>query len=457
MSQTEASILIIDDDPDVLTTARMFLKQLFSNVITEEDPGNIPSHMQEQSFDIILLDMNFSKGRNDGSEGIFWLNSIIETDPSTVVLFITAYGGIDLAVESIKAGAFDFIVKPWKNDKLLSVIHAALQLSWSRKDLEKFRMRQQILAKDLDQSFGEIIGNSFAMNKVHELVGKVAGTDANVLLLGENGTGKELIAREIHRKSMRELEAFINVDLGAIHENLFESELFGHTKGAFTDAREDKPGRLEIASGGTLFLDEIGNLSLPLQAKLLSVLETRKLTMVGSNKPKDIDFRLVCATNLPVYQMVQKKEFREDLLYRINTVEIRIPPLRERTGDIPLLIDFFLAVYSKKYKKHTLRLTSGTKSRLEKYAWPGNVRELQHAVERAVILSEDNLLHFGDFSADLSYQSDENREDILNLQEMEKRNILKAISRNKGNMTRAAEDLGIARTALYRRLHKYGL
>ncbi len=457
MAKTSASILIVDDDPGILTASQMFLKQLFTLVQVESDPQNIPGLMNEQSFDVILLDMNFTLGKNDGSEGIYWLNRILEQDPSSVVVFITAFGGVDLAVEAMRSGAFDFIVKPWKNDRLLGVFRTALKLNETKREAEKYRHRQEQLLQDMDLLSGTIVGKSLPMQKVFDLVGKVAETEADILLLGENGTGKEVVAREIHRKSLRKDEVFINVDLGAIHENLFESELFGHVKGAFTDAHEDKPGRFEIASGGTLFLDEIGNLSLPLQAKLLSVLEKRIVNRVGSNKEIPVDVRLISATNMPLSEMTLRKEFREDLLYRINMVEIRIPSLRERTGDIPLLSDFFLSRYTQKHKKPGLRIPQRTLDRLGKYSWPGNVRELQHAIERAVILCEENVLQFSDLITDFSALADRQDEGNLNLQEMEKKLILKAISNNRGNMTRAAADLGIARTALYRRLNKHGL
>jgi DNA-binding NtrC family response regulator len=457
MVKTNASILVVDDDPAVRTAAQLYLKQLFSLVVVEGDPRNLPRLMDGESFDVILLDMNFSPGRDDGSEGIHWLGRILEKDPAAVVILITAYGGIDLAVEAMKSGAFDFVVKPWKNDKLLAVIHTGLKLNETRKAAEKYRHRQDVLMKDMDQQSGRIVGNSLAMEKAFGVVDKVAATGANVLLLGENGSGKEVFAREIHRRSDRRDEAFISVDLGAVHEGLFESELFGHVKGAFTDARLDRPGRFEVASGGTLFLDEIGNLSLPLQAKLLSVVENRKVTRLGSNRQLSIDVRLICATNMPLYDMIRRKEFREDLLYRINTVEIRIPPLRERTGDISLLTRFFLNHYSRKYNKAKLRIPQSTLTRLEKYDWPGNVRELQHAVERAVILSEGEILEFVDLLTGLSIHTRSGDEESLNLKEMEKGFILKAISKNRGNITRAAADLGIARAALYRRMEKYGL
>jgi DNA-binding NtrC family response regulator len=457
MAKLPASILIVDDDHGILTASQMFLKQLFTVIQVESDPQNIPALINENKFDVILLDMNFTLGKNDGTEGLYWLNRILEQDPTSVVIFITAFGDVDLAVKAMKSGAFDFIVKPWKNDRLMRVIRTALKLSETRQEAEKYRNRQKQLLQDMDHLSGTIVGESLPMQKIFDLVNKVSGTEADILLLGENGTGKEVVAREIHRKSNRKDEVFINVDLGAIHENLFESELFGHVKGAFTDASSDKPGRFEIASGGTLFLDEIGNLSLPLQAKLLSVLQNRKVTRLGSNKEIPVDVRLVCATNMPLYEMTQRKEFREDLLYRINMVEVRIPPLRERTGDLLRLSEYFLNRYSQKHKKKGLRITRRTLDRMEKYSWPGNVRELQHAIERAVILAEDNVLNFSDLITDLSIRMDNLESEGLNLQQMEKKLILKAISSNRGNMTRAAADLGLARPALYRRLKKHGI
>jgi DNA-binding NtrC family response regulator len=457
MSKTDASILIIDDDQDILTTAKMFLKQLFTHVQVEKDPENIPMHLSTADYDVILLDMNFNKGRNDGEEGIHWLNSILAIDPGTVVIFITAYGGIDLAVQSMKVGAFDFIVKPWKNDKLLGTILSGLQHRQSKLEVKKLRTTQEKLTEDIDQPFQHFIGESLAMQKVFGMIEKVAPTDADVLILGENGTGKEMVAREIHRQSNRKNEAFINVDLGAIHENLFESELFGYMKGAFTDARENKPGRFEAANGGTIFLDEIGNLSLPLQNKLLSVLQNRKVVRLGSNKEVAVDVRLICATNTPLYEMVQQNKFREDLLYRINTVEIRVPALRERVNDIPLLLDYFLSIFSHKYKKGKFKVLQSTLTKLSKYEWPGNIRELLHSVERAVILSDDKILHFADFTSDRLTERGKEISDTFNLDEIEKRYILKAIKKNNGNITRAAKDLGITRTALYRRLEKHGL
>jgi DNA-binding NtrC family response regulator len=457
LARENASILIVDDDPAVRTAAQIFLKQLFSVVITAETPGQIPGLVEEVHFDVILLDMNFSPGKNDGTEGLEWLGKILSSDPTAVVVFITAYGGVDLAVSAMRSGAFDFIVKPWNNDKLLGVIRTALKMRKTNRIAEKYRQRQDLLLADMDQQTGMIVGTSLAMKKVRQTIDKVAETQADVLLLGENGTGKEVVAREIHRCSPRNKEVFIGVDLGAIHPDLFESELFGHARGAFTDAKQEKAGRFELASGGTLFLDEIGNLSPSLQVKLLSVLETRTLTPLGSTRPRPIDVRLICATNMPLYEMTRKKEFREDLLYRINTVEIRIPPLRERSGDIPILIAYFLEHYAKKYNKPSVRIPKSILSRLEAYPWPGNIRELRHAIERAVILSEGDLLEFGDLLTDSSFRHLSREESTLNLQEMERRYILKAISKNHGNITKAARDLGLARAALYRRLEKHGL
>lgn len=457
MIRKEANILIIDDDLDVLVSAQMFLKQMFSLVMVEQRPEKIPELLNTIEFDVILLDMNFSKGKNDGDEGMHWMNQILQIHPDAVVIFITAYGGVDLAVQSVKSGAFDFIVKPWKNDKLLSIIFSALQLRESKLELTKLRSTQKSITQDINQNFENFIGESLAIKRVFNLIDKVAKTDADILIMGENGTGKELVAREIHKQSVRSEEAFINVDLGAIHENLFESELFGHVKGSFTDAHSDKAGRIEISNKGTLFLDEIGNLSVPLQAKLLSVLQNRKVCRIGSNKEISVDFRLVCATNRPLYEMVKEGGFREDLLYRINMVEIPIPPLRDRTEDIPLLAHYFLKKYAKKYRKEKLRLSQNTLNKFQKYHWPGNIREFQHTIERAIILSEGNLLKISSISSDYSFQNPGKKEDNLNLEDMEKQYILRALSKNKGNVTRAAKDLGIARTALYRRLEKYGL
>ena len=383
-----AKILIVDDDADVLLAARLFLRQHIEIVHTEKNPANIPEMMKAENYDLILLDMNFSRESTSGKEGFHWMNKILEIDPAAAVILITGYGDIELAVQGIKEGATNFLLKPWENKKLLATLSATLQVRQSKVELEDLRGRQKVLLADQDHAYSNIIGNSQAMMKVIATVNKIAKTDANILILGENGTGKEVIARAIHRASKRGTDAFINVDLGAITESLFESELFGYKKGAFTDAKEDRAGRFEAAHKGTIFLDEIGNLTQSLQSKLLSVLQNRKVVRLGSNKEIPIDVRLVCATNMPLYQMVSESKFRQDLLYRINTVEIRIPSLRERTEDIEVLVEHFLDIYCKKYKIPKKRLNASTIKRLQVHHWPGNIRELQHAVERAVIMSE---------------------------------------------------------------------
>lgn len=455
----EAKVLIIDDDRDVLLAAKLFLKQHFSVVHTEENPENIPDLMQNETYDVILLDMNFSRDATSGKEGFMWLSKILEIDPATVVILITGYGDIELAVQGIKEGATNFLLKPWDNKKLVATITTSLQLRKSKVELENLRTRQKVMIADQNRAHHTIIGSSPAMMKVMETVRKVAATDANVLVLGENGTGKELIARAIHTASARKDEVFISVDLGAISESLFESELFGFKKGAFTDAKEDRAGRFEAANKGTIFLDEIGNLSLSLQSKLLSVLQNRKVVRLGTNREIPIDVRLLCATNMPLYQMVNEGKFRQDLLYRINTVEVHVPPLREREDDIQALVEYFLEVYSRKYKMPSKRLNAPTLKRLEKHAWPGNIRELQHAVERAVIMSESNILQPSDFF--LSPVEENNADKIttsnMNLEETEKMLIRKVIDKHGGNISKAAKELGLTRASLYRRIEKYGI
>ena len=458
MNKKKGKILIVDDDEDILKAARLFLKQHVAEVHTEKTPKVIPNLLKNDAYDAVLLDMNFEKGATSGKEGFYWLHKIQEIDPSMVVVFITAFGDVEMAVQAIKAGALDFVLKPWQNEKLLATVSAAINLRQSRVEADHLRMRQKQLSADLDQPFQNFIGSSSAMQEVFNTIQKVAKTDATVLILGENGTGKELVAREFHRQSLRADEVFISVDMGAISETLFESELFGHVKGAFTDAKEARAGRFEISSGGTLFLDEIGNLSLPLQAKLLTALESRKVTRVGSNKPIDIDVRLICATNMPIYKMVSGNQWRQDLLYRINTVEIHMPSLQERLEDIPLLVDHFLKIYCKKYNKHLKLVNAAAMNKLKKYHWPGNVRELQHAIERAVIMSDAKVLQPQDFL----FSSLEKREEGLalesfNLEEIEKIAIRKVISKHQGNITHAAKELGLSRTALYRRMEKYDL
>jgi two-component system, NtrC family, response regulator HydG len=459
MSKLEAKILIVDDDQDVLLAAKLFLKQHFDIVHTEKNPENLPGLLANENYDVILLDMNFSKDATSGKEGFHWLNVILETDPAAVVIFITGYGDIELAVQGIKEGATNFLLKPWENKKLLATITANLKVRESKKELEDLRTKQKVLIADSDQSYSDIIGQSPAMDQLLSSVQKVAVTEANILILGENGTGKELVARAIHKASSRKNEVFISVDLGAISETLFESELFGSKKGAFTDAIEDRAGRFEAANKGTIFLDEIGNLTLSLQSKLLSVLQNRKVVRLGTNKEIPIDVRLICATNMPLYQMVQENKFRQDLLYRINTVEVKVPSLKDRLDDLPMLIDHFLKIYCKKYNIPLKRVSVSTLKRLEKHTWPGNIRELQHSVERAVIMSESQVLEPTDFflSSMDTVKTDEINAASLNLEETEKMLIRKVIDKYGGNISKAAKELGLTRASLYRRIEKYDL
>jgi DNA-binding NtrC family response regulator len=454
--KTPANILIIDDDRDVLETARMFLKQEFSSVDIEEDPTKIEGYFKIKDYDVILLDMNFKKGVNDGEEGFYWLSEILKMDTEAIVILITAYGEIDLAVKAMKKGATDFVLKPWKNQKLLATILSAIKHRQSNKEISRLKATQKQINSD-NSHLDDLIGEAPAIKQVKDLIRKVAKTDADVLILGENGTGKELAARAIHGQSARKDEVFISVDLGAISETLFESELFGHVKGAFTDAKNDKPGRFELAHKGTLFLDEIGNLSLPLQAKLLTVLQSRVVRRVGSNKDIPVDFRLLCATNRPLYDMVAEQIFRQDLLYRINTVELRLPALRERIQDIPLLSKHFFKLYTKKYQKDHLKLDPDLLDQLKNYHWPGNIRELQHASERAVILSEGFVVNSTELFINTNGQTIQSSHPPQTLDEMEHGFILQTLQANDGNVTNTAKQLALTRTALYRRMKKYGI
>ena len=452
-------ILIVDDDRDVLLAARLFLKQHAERVDTEADPNQIPHLLQNEIYDVILLDMNFARDATSGKEGFHWLSRILEIDPAAVVILITAYGGVETAVQAIKEGATDFVLKPWQNEKLLATLSAAARLRRSQLEVDQLRAQQEQLHADLDGQFPDMVGISQAMRAVFDTIQKVGATDANVLILGENGTGKDVVARALHRQSARASEAFIRVDLGAVPESLFESELFGHKKGAFTDAKKDRAGRFEIASGGTLFLDEIGNLSLPLQAKLLTALENRTVTRLGNNRAIAIDVRLICATNMPIHDMVASRAFRQDLLYRINTVELHLPPLRDRIEDIPLLAAAFLETHGQKYSKPGIVIQPAAFEHLKNYNWPGNIRELQHAIERAVIMNENGILQASDFPLGVSEPAagDDIHFDDYNLQRVEKTVIRKAIEKHHGNISHAARELGLTRSALYRRLEKYGL
>ncbi len=452
-------ILIIDDDEDVLLAAKMLLKKHSKEVIIEKNPKKIPFLLNHDTYDVILLDMNFSKDITSGKEGFYWLEQILDKDPQAVVILITAFGDVEMAVKALKQGATDFVLKPWQNEKLIATLSSAIKLKKSYNEVNILKQTKKSLEEEIQQPFKDIIGESEAIKSVFNVIEKVAKTDANVLILGENGTGKELIARAIHSGSVRKDNVFVSVDMGAITESLFESELFGHKKGSFTDAKEDRAGRFEVANGGTLFLDEIGNLGMPLQSKLLTAIQNRQVTRIGSNKPVNIDIRLVCATNMPIYDMVDENTFRQDLLYRVNTVEINLPPLRERDDDIELLVEHFLKVYSKKYRKAIKKVATSTIKKLQKYHWPGNIRELQHAIERAVIMSEGNTLNPEDFFF-LNQKSDGQESSTgnnFNLDEVEKNVIQKAIDKHGGNISKAAKELGLTRASLYRRLEKHGL
>lgn len=451
----QGTILIVDDNKSVLTALEMLLLSVFKTVITSSNPNRIPSLLESQNIDVILLDMNFSSGINTGNEGIYWLSEIKKHSKELPVVLFTAYADIDLAVKAVKEGATDFIVKPWDNAKLIATLLSAYRLNESRSEVKQLREKEEILKKQLNTEGKLVWGNSVIMQQLHQLVEKVARTDANILITGENGTGKEMIAKEIHLLSERRNEVMISVDMGAITETLFESELFGHVKGAFTDAKEDRAGKFEAANNGSLFLDEIGNLSYSLQSKLLAAIQGRKITRVGSNKPIDVNIRLICATNSNLQEMVANGVFREDLLYRINTIHIEVPPLRKRGKDILLLADFFLHRYGQKYGKHNLSFAFDTLERLLTYTWPGNVRELQHAIEKAVIMCDSNILKPNDFffktiTTELTPQ-------ISTLEEMEKEMIRKAIERNEGNISAIASQLGITRQTLYNKMKKFGL
>lgn len=445
-----ANILVVDDDPAILTSARLFLKQKFTYIHTLADPHLMEQVMKETSFDVVLLDMNFAVGESDGSKGLELIERLISMYPTIEVVPISAYGEIDLAVKALKKGARDFITKPWYNDKLLSTITNLLELNEIKNELRSFK---KSTLRMLHQPNDPLIGQSTSFKQMIKVVEKVAPTDANVLVLGENGTGKELIARKLHQESQRSDRPFIKVDLGALVESLFESELFGHKKGAFTDASEDRPGKMELANGGTLFLDEIGNISLTQQAKLLSVLEQREVTRVGANNPISLDIRVISATNANLGELVASGRFRSDLLYRINTIEIVVPGLRERSEDLSLLAYYFLEKFKKKYRKPALKLDKEAVSALRAYSWPGNIRELSHCVERSVILTNHSVIT----PADLGLSVDIGATDDLNLEAMERSLVLKALKKNNGNVTHAARDLGIDRQVLYRRMDKHGI
>jgi two-component system response regulator HydG len=450
MDLKRANILVVDDDHDVLTAMNLLLKKEVSGIVTEKNPENLLALLKKHSFDLVLLDMNFNASINTGNEGIYWLKKILETKAGVSVIMITAYADIDLAIRSLKEGASDFIVKPWNNQHLVDSLKEILR--------KKSLPEKKSLVPEFESS--GIIGKSPLMDIIFNKIEKVAPTDANILILGENGTGKDLVAKAIHRKSLRAQQPFVKVDVGALTETLFESELFGHKKGAFTDARDDREGRFESANKGTLFLDEIGNISLQQQAKLLTVLQNRQVTRLGNNTATSIDIRLICATNVALTELANETKFRKDLVYRINTVEITVPPLRSRKEDIALLAAYYLKLYQDKYFKSAMELSAKALEKLNDYHYPGNVRELQYIIERAVIMADTEVLQ----PADLTFSPIEStthnavgEENETKLSAIEKQTIMRVIEKNNGNITRAAKELGITRTALYRRLGKYEL
>ena len=450
-------VLIVDDNQAVLSALGQLLEYEVEKVIGIKSPALIPGIIETQEIDVIIMDMNFSRGATDGKEGITWLKRILQDDPDAVVLMITAYGEMDLAVEAMKCGANDFIAKPWDNDKLLATVRSGIMLKETRKKVRQLKSKQDHLSHYIEAGHEKLFGKSPEMFQVQETIQKVAASDSNVLVLGENGTGKELIAREIHQESNRSNEVFVHVDLGAISESLFESELFGHTRGAFTDAKSDKPGRIEIASGGTLFLDEIGNLQPAMQTKLLNVLQNREIYRIGSNKPQAADFRLISATNQDLRAMISEKRFREDLYYRINTIEITAPPLRERGQDIIDLANYFLEKYRLKHKRPELLFSPGAMDTIQRNPWPGNVRQLQHSVERAVLMANGRKIEASDIFPGVSDSPlpDEIRRPTLS--QLEEISIRESIQRNGGNLSRAARELGVARSTLYNKMKAYGI
>lgn len=452
----KGNILIVDDNKNVLLALEMLLAPEYNKVGCISNPSLLISELQSNSYHLVLLDMNFKAGVNTGNEGLYWLQRIKENHPDISVVLITAYGDVELAVKALKAGATDFVLKPWENQKLLATVKSAIELSFSRMEIEGLKQKEKDLIRSINREEKQLIGTSPAMMQVLKTVDKVAKTNTNILITGENGTGKELIARRIHSMSLRSNEIMVTVDMGAVSETLFESELFGHVKGAFTDAHESRTGKFELANRGTLFLDEIANLPLNLQSKLLVALQNREVTRVGANQPNPIDIRLICATNKDMNQLVDNGEFREDLLYRINTIHIEVPPLRRRKDDIMPLAEHFLTKYSEKYGKPSLSITQQAKEKLTDYSWPGNIRELEHTIEKAVIMSESGKLKVHDFfsGSTVSHKADTN---VVKLDEMEKKMITLAIEKNAGNIKAAANQLGITRQTLYNKMRKYGI
>lgn len=452
----KGKVLIVDDNKSIISALEILLAPEIEIVKGISNPNQIPTELRSGNYNLVILDMNFQAGVNTGNEGLYWLSRIAEIDPDLSVVLITAYSDVELAVKALKQGATDFIPKPWENSKLLATVKSAIQLNLSKKEVDQLRQKEKGLKQELNRDQKYIIGSSPQLMQVLNMVRKVAKTDANILITGENGTGKELIAREIHRLSGRSSEVLVSVDMGAISESLFESELFGHVKGAFTDARENRAGKFETANKGSLFLDEIGNLSFHLQAKILAAIQNREIMRVGSDRPVPVDIRLICATNKNLPQMVEEGLFREDLLYRINTIQIELPPLRDRGDDIPVLAEFFLKKFASKYDKHALKINAAAREKLIKYQWPGNIRELQHTIEKAVILSDSSILKPEDFFL-RPVTAGRFDDSPFTLEEMEKRMVVTALEKNGGNMSIAAEQLGITRQTLYNKLKKYGL
>lgn len=457
MIKPEGNLLIVDDNQDVLDALSLFLENEFEKVYYLRNPNLILENLKKNNVDIVLLDMNYSAGINSGNEGIFWMREILKFDTDIVIIPITAYGEVEIAVNALKEGAFDFVLKPWDNDKLLSTLKAAFKLRKSKQKFNELKVKNDILIEESNKKFPELIGSSDVMKKIHKLINKVSVTNANILVLGENGTGKELVAREIYKRSNRKNEVFIPVDLGSLSESLFESELFGHEKGAFTDAKEKKIGRFEAANKGTIFLDEIANIPLSLQAKLLSVIQNKEVYKVGSSKSTTIDVRLICATNKNLEEMVNEGLFREDLFYRINTIVIDLPPLRERENDICILSEFFVKKYANNYNKLNLQINQRALEKLKMHNWPGNIRELEHTIEKAVILSENNILNEEDFSFRKSESNlfDKNR--ALTLEEIEKDVIISVLEKHKGNLSEASKELAISRQTMYNKMNKFGI
>jgi len=457
MSKKTGRILVVDDNINILNSLEQLLKLDFEAVKTISNPESINENIRSKQWDVILLDMNFKSGINTGNEGFFWMKEIFKEDHDAVVILITAYADIDLAVRAMKEGAVDFVAKPWDPVKLIATLKSAVLLRKSRAEVKRLKSKEIILNEEVSKSNELIIGTSSKIKEVLDIVSKVATTDANVLIVGENGTGKELIARQIHLLSNRSKAPFISVDVASLSDTLFESELFGHEKGSFTDAKEERVGRFEIASNGSLFLDEIGNVSYHLQAKLLAVLENRKFCRIGSNTPIDTDFRLISATNKNIAELVQKNIFREDLFYRINTIQIEIPPLRERKEDIPQITDYYLRKYEKKYSKHNLKISGRALETLVQHSWPGNIRELRHAVERAVILTDSLVLNPENFFFNKQENQLLNDPNTFRLEDVEKNLLIKVLKHTNGNLSKAAKLLDISRTTLYSKIQRYGL